>query len=106
MPAKEPKRAFSRISSEFDGIRHFDETGKEIVPNPLEQNVTQTIDRIKDLYDFETSGIDHWWFKNKSNIYYKIHTDVATVRSRTALGKYLKVLRKCLMHKYIWRNLK
>lgn len=87
------------FSSEHEGALYYDEDGNRIAVG-LEEPAP-----YKPQYDFETSNVKHWWFKNESELFFDIHTPIAKFRSRTAFGKYWKAFRKTLMHKYLWRHL-
>lgn len=99
MDAEQKPVAYVSFSSDHDGPLYYDEDNRRIVVG-LEEPTP-----YKSQYDFETSSIKHWWFKNESELFFDIHTSIAKFRSRTAFGKYWKATRKMLMHRYIWRHL-
>lgn len=94
------RKTFTRFSSEYDGMReYYLDDGSEV---PI--HFTEPKEYIPE-YDFETSSIKHWWFKNESVLYLDVHTEIARFRSRTTVGKYWKAFRKVWLHKHLWRYL-
>lgn len=94
-----PQVARVSYSSEHDGPLYYDKDGHRIAVG-LDEPAP-----YKPEYDFETRDIKHWWYKEESELFFDVHTLIAKFRSRTTIGKYWKVTRKFLAHKYFWRLL-